>query len=106
MASSQIGKLHFFDSSTILVIVEGLAKTCLSSFNFFILRVGRLFTVRNRMKSVKSIQKITKAMKMVAASKLRGIQSKTESSRGFWQPFVALTGDHPGAYQSALKFYD
>eukprot|EP00250_Pteridium_aquilinum_P008300 c17833_g1_i1 orf=235-1230(+) len=51
--------------------------------------------VRNRMKSVKSIQKITKAMKMVAASKLRGIQVKTENSRGFWQPFVALLGDHP-----------
>lgn len=51
--------------------------------------------VRNRMKSVKSIQKITKAMKMVAASKLRGVQSKTENSRGFWQPFVALMGDHP-----------
>lgn len=47
------------------------------------------------MKSVKSIQKITKAMKMVAASKLRGIQVKTENSRGLWQPFVALLGDHP-----------
>lgn len=51
--------------------------------------------VRNRMRSVKSIQKITKAMKMVAASKLRGVQSKTENSRGFWQPFTALIGDHP-----------
>ncbi|KAJ7543646.1 hypothetical protein O6H91_09G046600 [Diphasiastrum complanatum] len=52
--------------------------------------------VRNRMKSVKSIQKITKAMKMVAASKLRGVVSKTEKSRGLWQPFIALLGDHPG----------
>ncbi|BBN16298.1 F-type H+-transporting ATPase subunit gamma [Marchantia polymorpha subsp. ruderalis] len=52
--------------------------------------------VRNRMKSVKSIQKITKAMKMVAASKLRGIQGKTEDSRGLWQPFTALLGDAPG----------
>jgi F-type H+-transporting ATPase subunit gamma len=56
------------------------------------------------MKSVKSIQKITKAMKMVAASKLRGIQSKTESSRGFWQPFVALAGDHPGGYETCSEF--
>ncbi|KAK8695006.1 hypothetical protein V6N13_072548 [Hibiscus sabdariffa] len=39
--------------------------------------------VRNRMKSVKNIQKITKAMKMVAASKLRAIQTKAENSRGF-----------------------
>ncbi|KAL2613546.1 hypothetical protein R1flu_025238 [Riccia fluitans] len=52
--------------------------------------------VRNRMKSVRSIQKITKAMKMVAASKLRGVQSKTEDSRGLWQPFTALLGDSPG----------
>ncbi|RWR95106.1 ATP synthase subunit gamma, mitochondrial [Cinnamomum micranthum f. kanehirae] len=51
--------------------------------------------VRNRMKSVKNIQKITKAMKMVAASKLRAIQVKAENSRGLWQPFTALLGDAP-----------
>ncbi|OMO53164.1 ATPase, F1 complex, gamma subunit [Corchorus capsularis] len=51
--------------------------------------------VRNRMKSVKNIQKITKAMKMVAASKLRAIQTKAENSRGLWQPFTALLGDNP-----------
>ncbi|XP_030533772.1 ATP synthase subunit gamma, mitochondrial [Rhodamnia argentea] len=51
--------------------------------------------VRNRMKSVKNIQKITKAMKMVAASKLRAIQTRAENSRGLWQPFVALLGDTP-----------
>ncbi|BBH04010.1 gamma subunit of Mt ATP synthase [Prunus dulcis] len=51
--------------------------------------------VRNRMKSVKNIQKITKAMKMVAASKLRAIQAKAENSRGLWQPFTALLGDTP-----------
>ncbi|XP_010906140.1 ATP synthase subunit gamma, mitochondrial [Elaeis guineensis] len=51
--------------------------------------------VRNRMKSVKNIQKITKAMKMVAASKLRAVQIRTENSRGLWQPFTALLGDVP-----------
>ncbi|KAI9088438.1 hypothetical protein K1719_029887 [Acacia pycnantha] len=51
--------------------------------------------VRNRMKSVKNIQKITKAMKMVAASKLRAIQTRAENSRGLWQPFIALLGDTP-----------
>ncbi|XP_062200925.1 ATP synthase subunit gamma, mitochondrial-like [Phragmites australis] len=51
--------------------------------------------VRNRMKSVKNIQKITKAMKMVAASKLRAVQIRTENSRGLWQPFTALLGDTP-----------
>eukprot|EP00244_Chara_vulgaris_P001781 TRINITY_DN1292_c0_g1_i6.p1 TRINITY_DN1292_c0_g1~~TRINITY_DN1292_c0_g1_i6.p1 ORF type:complete len:281 (-),score=53.78 TRINITY_DN1292_c0_g1_i6:284-1126(-) len=49
--------------------------------------------VKNRMKSVKSIQKITKAMKMVAASKLRGVQQRAEDSRAIWQPFNALLGD-------------
>ncbi|KAJ6687915.1 ATP SYNTHASE GAMMA CHAIN, partial [Salix koriyanagi] len=47
------------------------------------------------MKSVKNIQKITKAMKMVAASKLRLIQTRAENSRGLWQPFTALLGDTP-----------
>lgn len=56
-------------------------------------RFASQLAVRNRMKSVKSIQKITKAMKMVAASKLRGVQGKTEQSRGMWQPFTALLGD-------------
>ncbi|KAL4633478.1 hypothetical protein ACB092_04G125800 [Castanea dentata] len=51
--------------------------------------------IRNRMKSVKNIQKITKAMKMVAASKLRAIQTRAENSRGLWQPFTALLGDTP-----------
>jgi F-type H+-transporting ATPase subunit gamma len=47
------------------------------------------------MKSVRNIQKITKAMKMVAASKLRAVQTRTENSRGLWQPFTALLGDAP-----------
>lgn len=51
--------------------------------------------VRNRMKSVKNIQKITKAMKMVAASKLRAIETRAVNSRGLWQPFTALLGDTP-----------
>lgn len=54
--------------------------------------------VRNRMKSVKNIQKITKAMKMVAASKLRLIQTRAENSRGLWQPFTALLGDSPSMF--------
>eukprot|EP00475_Leptophrys_vorax_P034232 TRINITY_DN55008_c0_g1_i1.p1 TRINITY_DN55008_c0_g1~~TRINITY_DN55008_c0_g1_i1.p1 ORF type:complete len:373 (-),score=21.31 TRINITY_DN55008_c0_g1_i1:756-1775(-) len=56
-------------------------------------RFASQLAVRNRMKSVRSIQKITKAMKMVAASKLRGVQTRTEQSRGMWQPFTALLGD-------------
>ena len=51
--------------------------------------------VKQRMKSVASIQKITKAMKMVAASKMRSAQLATEKSRGIVAPFVKLLGDLP-----------
>jgi F-type H+-transporting ATPase subunit gamma len=37
--------------------------------------------LKTRIKSVKSIQRITKTMKMVAASKLRGFQGRMEQSR-------------------------
>ena len=56
--------------------------------------------VKQRMRSVTNIQKITKAMKMVAASKMRIAQASTEKSRGIIQPFVKLLGDLPGAHCS------
>jgi F-type H+-transporting ATPase subunit gamma len=56
------------------------------------------------MKSVKNIQKITKAMKMVAASKLRAIQVRAENSRGLWQPFTALLGDTPSMFVKITLF--
>jgi F0F1-type ATP synthase gamma subunit len=49
------------------------------------------------MKSVGNIQKITKAMKMVAASKMRSAQANTEKSRGIASPFLKLLGDLPAA---------
>jgi F-type H+-transporting ATPase subunit gamma len=49
------------------------------------------------MKSVGNIAKITKAMKMVAASRLRGVQTRMEQSRGLPVPFLKLLGDQPGA---------
>jgi hypothetical protein len=49
------------------------------------------------MKSVGNIAKITKAMKMVAASRLRGVQTRMEQSRGLPLPMVKLLGDAPGA---------
>ena len=52
------------------------------------------------MKSVGNIAKITKAMKMVAASRLRGVQIRMEQSRGLPLPMVKLLGDFPGAFCS------
>src|SRR6187401_1828325 len=44
---------------------------------------GQLKEVRNRIKSVTSTQQITKAMKMVAAAKLRRAQDKITQMRPF-----------------------
>jgi F-type H+-transporting ATPase subunit gamma len=52
--------------------------------------------VAQRMKSVGNIQKITAAMKMVAASRLKGAQTKMEKSRGLVAPLVRMLGDQPG----------
>ena len=45
-------------------------------------RHASLQDVALRMKSVANIGKITKAMKMVAAARLRGAQTRVEKSRG------------------------
>ncbi|KAI8469133.1 MAG: F1F0 ATP synthase gamma subunit [Monoraphidium minutum] len=51
--------------------------------------------VKQRIRAIKNIGKITKAMKMVAASKMRNAQVAVENSRGIVNPFVRLFGDHP-----------
>ena len=43
--------------------------------------MANLKDIRDRIKSVKSIQKVTKAMKMVAAAKMRRAQERMEESR-------------------------
>eukprot|EP00879_Flechtneria_rotunda_P000681 GHRR01000798.1.p1 GENE.GHRR01000798.1~~GHRR01000798.1.p1 ORF type:complete len:329 (+),score=98.96 GHRR01000798.1:106-1092(+) len=52
--------------------------------------------VKQRIRAIKNIGKITKAMKMVAASKMRNAQSAVDNSRGMVTPFVKLFGDYPG----------
>lgn len=59
-------------------------------------RFVSLQVVAQRMKSVGNIQKITAAMKMVAASRLKGAQTKMEKSRGLVEPLFRLLGDQPG----------
>ena len=48
---------------------------------------------RNRIASVKSTQKITKAMQMVAASKLRKAQEKVEESRPYAERMGAVVAN-------------
>jgi F-type H+-transporting ATPase subunit gamma len=45
--------------------------------------MANLKDIRDRIKSVKSIQKVTKAMKMVAAAKMRRAQERMEESRPY-----------------------
>ncbi|MBT4087038.1 MAG: F0F1 ATP synthase subunit gamma, partial [Deltaproteobacteria bacterium] len=45
--------------------------------------MANLKEIRDRIKSVKSIQQVTKAMKMVAAAKLRRAQQNMEQSRPY-----------------------
>ena len=45
--------------------------------------MANLKDIRDRIKSVKSIQKVTKAMKMVAAAKMRRAQQRMEESRPY-----------------------
>jgi len=45
---------------------------------------SNLKEIRRRIKSVKSIQKITKTMKMIASSRLREAQNKMEAARPFY----------------------
>lgn len=52
--------------------------------------------MKQRIRAIKNIGKITKAMKMVAASKMRNAQTAVEHSRGIVEPFVRLFGDYPG----------
>jgi len=52
--------------------------------------VGSLKVVKERMRSVESIKKITKAMKMVAAAKMRGDQRRLELGMPFCYPVQTL----------------
>ena len=47
--------------------------------------MANLKDIRNRIKSVQSIQKVTRAMKMVAAAKLRKSQERMEQARPYAQ---------------------
>jgi len=52
--------------------------------------MANLKAIRNRIKSVQSTQKITKAMKMVAAAKVRRAQMKMMAARPFTQAVVSM----------------
>ncbi|SBT82279.1 ATP synthase subunit gamma, mitochondrial, putative [Plasmodium ovale] len=62
--------------------IGSMARRCFASDN--------LRSLSLRMKSIKSIQKITKAMKMVAASKFKGDQRRLENCKHFSSPLTDI----------------
>jgi len=58
-------------------------------------RFASQLETQQKMKSVGNIMKITKAMKMVAAARMRGAQTKVEACRGMVDPSLKLFGDNP-----------
>ena len=55
--------------------------------------MANLKEIRGRIKSIKSIQKVTSAMKMVAAAKLRTSQSNMEQCRPYSNRISMLLND-------------
>ena len=69
--------------------------------------MANLKDIRNRIKSVKSIQQVTRAMKMVAAAKLRKSQERMEQSRPYATRLENLIQSLlPDVNRSMLKVLD
>ncbi|MDH5488988.1 MAG: F0F1 ATP synthase subunit gamma, partial [Rhodospirillaceae bacterium] len=54
--------------------------------------MANLKDLKNRIESVKSTRKITSAMKMVAAAKLRRAQDAAENARGYSERMARMLG--------------
>ena len=54
--------------------------------------------IRNQIKSIKNTQKITKAMEMVAASKMRKAQDRMRASRPYAEKMLAVVGHLANAH--------
>ena len=61
--------------------------------------------LRNRIRSVRSTQKITSAMKMVAASRLRRAQEQAEAARPYAQRMERVLGSLAGRIKLELAQY-
>jgi F-type H+-transporting ATPase subunit gamma len=63
--------------------------------------VASLKEIRKRIGSVRSTQQVTKAMKMVAAAKLRRAQESAENARAYAEKLTGLLGNLAAAGESA-----
>ena len=69
--------------------------------------MANLKEVRNRISTVKSTQQITKAMKMVAAAKLRKAQQKIQQMRPYSEKLSEILGNVSGSLEgsNSEKYY-
>ena len=65
--------------------------------------MASLKDLKNRIKSVKSTQKITKAMKMVAAAKLRRAQERAEASRPYSDKMSQVIATLTSGFQTGAQ---
>ncbi|SUZ52135.1 uncharacterized protein METZ01_LOCUS4989, partial [marine metagenome] len=69
--------------------------------------VANLKDIRDRIKSVKSIQQVTKAMKLVAAAKMRKAQERMEQARPYADHLAeVITSLLPDVDRSLLSLLD
>ena len=66
--------------------------------------MANLKDLKTRINSVKSTQKITAAMKMVAAAKLRRAQDAAESGRPYSTRMRQVIGNSALIYYSSIKY--
>jgi F-type H+-transporting ATPase subunit gamma len=64
--------------------------------------MATLRDIRNKIAAVKKTQQITKAMNMVAASKLRGAQQRMEGFRPYAQAFSMMLGNMAGRVEPEI----
>ena len=64
--------------------------------------MASILDLRRRIRSVKSTRQITKAMKMIAAAKLRRAQERAISSR----PYVAMLASVLESLKRRIELYD
>ena len=86
------GPKSFTKSVLLILFLEGPEGQC-----------PRLKDLRNRIASVKATQKITKAMQMVAAAKLRRAQSAAEAARPYAQRMEAVLANLAGGVSEGLR---
>ena len=61
--------------------------------------------IKNRIRSMESTKQITKAMEMVAASKLRRAQAQVQSSRPYFEILLSTIGDIVDSTQDLSSTY-